>query len=75
MEFSPWLEVAVRAAREAGHVLMDRFVRLPEPGEVSYKGHVNPDELFVAERGWGAWQQPAPDRGDAESHGGRPETL
>ncbi|MDR5682404.1 MAG: inositol monophosphatase family protein [Armatimonadota bacterium] len=42
MRFSPWVDVAVRAAREAGHVLMDRFVRPPRPGEVRYKGRVNP---------------------------------
>ena len=40
--FSPYVEVAVRAVREAAHVLLDYFARPPKPGEVRYKGPVNP---------------------------------
>jgi myo-inositol-1(or 4)-monophosphatase len=39
---SPYAEVAVRAVREAAHVLLEFFSRPPAPGEVRYKGPVNP---------------------------------
>jgi len=40
--FSPYTEVAVRAVREAAHVVLEYFARPPSPGEVHYKGPVNP---------------------------------
>ncbi|GBD28380.1 Inositol-1-monophosphatase [bacterium HR31] len=42
LRLSPYAEVAVRAVREAAHVLMEYFARPPAPGEVRYKGPVNP---------------------------------
>lgn len=41
-EFSPATDIAVRAAREAGHVLVEYFLRPPVPGEVRYKGPSSP---------------------------------
>jgi len=40
--FSPYVDVAVRAVREAADVLRAYFARPPKPGEVRYKGPVNP---------------------------------
>ncbi len=40
--FSPYVDVAVRAVREAADVLMAYFARPRRAGEVRYKGPVNP---------------------------------
>ncbi|MDR5708806.1 MAG: inositol monophosphatase family protein [Armatimonadota bacterium] len=40
--FSPAVDVAVRAAREAGHVLLEHFLRPSRPEEVRYKGPTSP---------------------------------
>jgi myo-inositol-1(or 4)-monophosphatase len=41
-DFSPAVDVAVRAAREAGHVLVEHFLRPSRPEEVRYKGPTSP---------------------------------
>ncbi len=40
--FSPAVDVAVRAAREAGHVLVAHFLQPPRPEAVRYKGPTSP---------------------------------